>query len=312
MSSLATTALGIHAAGLRREFGSKIAVAGVSFDVAPGRVVGLLGPNGSGKSTLMRMLLGLVPPSAGSASVGGAQVSGDGVEARRRATFLPGEVSLYGELKGRAHLHWLVRGRGTQAQRRAVEIADEFKLPLGKRVRTYSHGMKRQLLFAAALAPDVPVRILDEPTEGLDPTKRAAVLDYVRADAAHGRAVLFSSHHLGEVERACDEVLFMRAGELLPRAEADRIAARARRTARFVWDVDPAVELTPVIEHAVRDANCEEHTFEGGRLHVVLDQESPRDSLQKLITQLPAPKSLRYGDFSLSELYRAFYGAEGV
>ena len=302
---------GVEVRGLVREFGPKVAVAGVEFDVQPGSVVGLLGPNGSGKSTLLRMLLGLVPPTRGSASVGGVAVEGDGVRARRRATFLPGEVSMYGELTGRGHLAWLCRGRGHGAKRRALQLADEFELPLAKRIRTYSHGMKRQLLFCAAMGPDVPVRILDEPTEGLDPTKRAAVLDHVRADAAGGRAVLFSSHHLGEVERACDEVLFLRAGELLPREEARAIATRARRTARFTWETVPD-DLESAVKRATAIAGTEEHTLATGRLHAVLDEHDPRASLEKLVGTLPPATSVRFGDFSLAELYRAFYGEEGV
>ncbi|MEX1025978.1 MAG: ABC transporter ATP-binding protein [Planctomycetota bacterium] len=298
---------GIGVRSLTRDFGALRAVDDVSFDVEPGSVVGLLGPNGSGKSTLLRMLLGLVSPTEGSASIGGRTLAGDGVDVRRRATFMPGEVALYGELTGRVHLAWLVRGRDREARARAVALADEFELPLRRRVRTYSHGMKRQLLFAAALAPDVPVRILDEPTEGLDPTKRAAVLEHVRADAARGRAVLFSSHHLGEVERACDDVLFLRAGRLLSRTEAARITARAKRTARVVWDERPRT-----LEAALAKARVEEFTFEDGRLHAVLDEADPRASLERLIALLPVPRSLRYGDFSLSELYRAFYGEEGV
>src|SRR5687768_8445087 len=167
----------IVARGLTRRFGTKVALEPTDLDVAAGSVTGLLGPNGSGKSTLMRMLVGIVPRDAGTASVDGVELTGDGTAVRRRCTYSPGEIALYGELRGADHLDWFLRGRERDALTRAREIAESFELPLRKRVHGYSHGMKRQLVFAAALAPRVAVRILDEPSEGLDPHKRAAMID---------------------------------------------------------------------------------------------------------------------------------------
>ena len=223
----------IVARGLTRRFGSTVAVHPLDLDVGPGGITGLLGPNGSGKSTLLRMLTGLVQPDAGSASVDGVPLEGDGTAIRRRCTYSPGEVVLYREMRGAEHLDWLLRGRDRVARRRGREIAAVFELPLTARVRAYSHGMKRQLLFAASLAPRVPVRILDEPTEGLDPSRRGTLLDLLQEDAAAGTTILLSSHHLGEVDRSCQRLIFLNKGRLVADESAEDVRRRAGRLVRL-------------------------------------------------------------------------------
>lgn len=241
----------IRVRGLAKRFGATQALDGVDLDVEHGSIVGLLGPNGSGKSTLLRTLVGLLRADAGTASVAGALVRGDGLDARRRATFAPGEIAFYGELRAREQLAFLLRGRAKGAFARAAAIAGELELPLEARVRSYSHGMKRQLLFAAALAPDVPVRILDEPSEGLDPTKRGTLLDLIQRDAARGTAILLSSHHLGEVDRACDRLVFLAHGKKIADESSHDVAARARRLARLTYaDGAAALAAAEALERA--------------------------------------------------------------
>ncbi len=296
--------------GLTRRFGANVALHPVDLDLGPGGVVGLLGPNGSGKSTFLRMLVGLTRPDAGSAEVAGVALSGDGTAIRRRCTYAPGEIALYGELRGREHLAWLLRGREDGALARAVDTARALGLPLEARVRTYSHGMKRQLLFAAALAPRVPVRILDEPTEGLDPTKRGAVLDLLAEDARAGTLVLLSSHHLGEVDRACDRLVFLGAGRKIADETAASVARRARRFLRLAYD--PAADLA-AIERALAAVPGARVVRDDERFGVHLEREDPRAFLAAAcaVPNLPAPVSVEYGKLSLHELYRELYGVEG-
>jgi ABC-2 type transport system ATP-binding protein len=299
----------VVARGLTRRFGATLALAPLDLDLGPGGVTGLLGPNGSGKSTLLRVLMGLVPPHGGAASVDGVALAKDGVAIRRRATYAPGEVHVYGEMRGRDHLRWLLRGRGAGALRRGRELCDALGLPLRARVRTYSHGMKRQLLFAAALAPDVRVRVLDEPTDGLDPTKRATVNELLCADAARGTTVLLSSHHLGEVDRACDRMLFLREGRLVADETAASVLERQRRVLRLAFDPDAlagrAARLERLPAARVR--------LDGGRAHVELGEGDPRAFLAALAAdaELPPPLAIEYGQLSLEELYRDLYGVEG-
>ncbi len=309
--STAPTVLGdrrIVVHGLTRSFGQRVALEPLELELGPGGVVGLLGPNGSGKSTLLRMLTGLVRPDAGSASVDGEPVVGDGTAVRRRTTYAPGEIALYGDLNAAAHLDWFLRGRGRQAQERARRIAGELGLPLRKKVHTYSHGMKRQLLFAAALAPRVGVRILDEVSEGLDPNKRSVVLDLLDEDAAAGTTILLSSHHLGEVDRACEVFVFLNEGRLVAIERAAELRERASRLVRLSWEglEQPALQRALESLQGVR--------FQRTGLHAVieLDQADPRPLLAALGARddLPPPCSVQYGELSLRELYRDLYGVE--
>ena len=297
--------------GLARRYGDIEALAPLDLSAAAGEVIGLVGPNGSGKSTLLRTLVGLIRPSAGSASVAGVPLAGDGLAVRRRATFAPGELAAYLELTGREHLRYLLRGRPRPARRRATELAEHLGLPLGRRVRGYSHGMKRQLLFAAALAPDVPLRVLDEPTEGLDPSKRRQVLELIDEDRRPDRTVLLSSHHLGEVERACDRLLFLDRGRLVADERADDLRTRARRLVRLAWSDTATAERA----RAALDASGYEVLLaRDGRVSLLLDTEDPRPFLRALADArgVPAPARLDYGAPSLEDLYRDVFGVEGV
>ena len=298
--------------GLTRRFGKTVAVRPLALEIGPGGITGLLGPNGSGKSTLLRMLIGLVRPDAGTCSVDGVALAGDGTAIRRAVTYVPGETHVYGELSGRAHLDWLLRGREPRAHARAVELAEGFGLPLTRRVRKYSHGMKRQLFLAAALAPDVRVRILDEPTEGLDPTRRGEIVELLAKDAER-TTILLSSHHLGEVDRACKRLLFLRKGELLDQAVAATLHERARRALRVQWGT--SVERAR-LEHALgARARDTELRLDGTRATLFLPgDEDPRAALTALLasSELPEPVSFVYGELSLQELYRELYGQEGV
>jgi ABC-2 type transport system ATP-binding protein len=301
----------IRIAGLTRRFGATVAVRPLSVTIGPGGITGLLGPNGSGKSTLLRMLLGVVRPDAGTAAVDGVELAGDGLAVRRRATYLTGELHVYGELTARAHLAWCLRGRGRAALVRACELAEGFGLPLGKRTRAYSHGMKRQLLLCAALAPDVRVRVLDEPTEGLDPTRRGQVLELLRADAARGTTILLSSHHLGEVERSCGRQLFLKQGELLDEESAQALFRRARESLRVQWAEAPDPRA---LERALAGFGPLETRTEGARATFFFPGGDGRRTLQALLAarELPELRSVVYGELTLAELYRELYGVEGV
>jgi ABC-2 type transport system ATP-binding protein len=299
----------IEALDLARRFGSVQAVAPFRATLGPGGVTGLVGPNGSGKSTLLRLLLGVVPRDAGAASIDGVALAGDGRAVRARATYAPAELALYGELSGRAHLAWLLRGRERAARQRAERLAESLDLPLARPVHDYSHGMKRMLIVAAALAPEVAVRILDEPTEGLDPSRRRQVLDLFAAEARRGVTILLSSHHLAEVEATCERMLFLRRGVLLDEGEAGRLRQRAARTLRLTF----AAPLDETRLHA-RLEPYGEPRFHGQALTLFLRDADPRASLAAILADefLPPPTSIDFGEPSLAELYRELYGTEGV
>lgn len=302
--------------GITRRFGTHTALHPIDLDLGPGGIIGLLGPNGSGKSTLLRTLIGLVPPDAGSVRIDGAELVGDGTAIRERVTYTPGELVLYREMRADEHIGWLLRGRDSGARARALAIADQLGLPLRARVRTFSHGMKRQLVLAAALAPAVGVRILDEPTEGLDPTKRGAVLDLLSEDARRGTTILLSSHHLGEVDRACARLVFLMNGKKIADETSASVAERARRHVRIEYARgSDAARIARSLSSVTGARNVRVETAPSGavRAGIAIDADDPRAFLTHALArvELDAPTSIEYGQLSLQELYRELYGVEG-
>lgn len=305
----------IEARGLTRRFGDVLAVDGIDLDMRPGTVVGLLGPNGTGKSTLLRLLIGLVRPNAGSATIAGARLVGDGTAVRKRVAFAPGEIALYGEMRASDQLTWLMRGRGRAAEAKAIAMTEILGLPLRKRIHEYSHGMKRQLLFCAAMGPDLPVRILDEPTEGLDPAKRSQVLELIAADAQKGRAILLSSHHLSEVETVCQRILFCYKGRLL----ADEDPATLRRLAARSGRLDFASETAATMAaQALQGVACldESRAVERSVFVEFVEGQEPFGALASLEAGLPKgaerPIGIEFGRLSLTDLYERVYGVRGL
>ncbi len=309
MNAVTPTTTGtIRARGLVRRFGTKTALAGVDLAAGPGGVIGLLGPNGSGKSTLLRILQGLVRPDAGTVELDGAALEGDGLALRQRASYAPGEIALYGELSGARQLEFLLRGREREALDKATAQARDLGLPLERRVRGYSHGMKRQLLLCAALAPRVRVRILDEPSEGLDPAKRGEVLALLEHEKAAGTTILLSSHHLGEIDRVCDRLVFLHQGRKIADETREHVLERARRLVRLSFDELPdervLLELPGVSN--VRRADA--------RVSIQLAGDDPRPFLAALSAEkrLAAPRTIEYGALSLPDLLRELYGVEAL
>ncbi len=305
----------IRVRDLSRRFGSTVALHPTSFEIGPGGVTALLGPNGSGKSTLMRSLVGLVRPDTGVATLDGVELIGDGTQVRKRCTFAPGELNLYKEMRGEEHLAWLLRGREPDSIARAVKMAQDMALPLRARVRAYSHGMKRQLLFCAAMAPRVPIRILDEPSEGLDPSKRGMILDLVERDAAQGSTILLSSHHLGEIDRCSSRMLFMHNGRLVKSEDSSSVRARAARILRLDFGSalgEPARAAAICAELLALGAKGA--VVRGRRVVIELATDDPRPLLgaASACPRLPRPEGIEYGQLSLGELYRDVYGVEAV
>jgi ABC-2 type transport system ATP-binding protein len=200
--------------GLTKRYGAVTAVDGLSFTVEPGQVTGFLGPNGAGKTTTLRMLLGLVTPTEGSALIGGQRYADLGQPRRtvgavlETAGFHPGRT-------GRAHLRVLAEAGGIPAERVTAALGQAGLADAAdRRVRGYSLGMRQRLGLAAALLGDPRVLILDEPANGLDPAGMAGLRDLLRGLAGEGRTVLMSSHVLSEVAQTVDHVIIVAGGVL--------------------------------------------------------------------------------------------------
>jgi len=205
----------VETRGLRKQFGSKVAVDDLSLTVRRGEVFGFLGPNGAGKTTSLKMLLGLIEPSAGSAMVLGAPI-GDR-RARAKLGFLPEHFRFHDWMTGREMLrfHGRLYGMGgTALAVRADELLARVDLldAAHQPIRTYSKGMMQRVGLAQALLNRPELVFLDEPTSGLDPLGRLLVRDIIRELRAEGTSVFLNSHLLGEVEATCDRVVFVKAG----------------------------------------------------------------------------------------------------
>jgi ABC-2 type transport system ATP-binding protein len=189
-------------------------VADLSLDVAPGEVFGFLGPNGAGKSTTIRLLLGLLQPTAGTATVFGIP-AGDVERAHRLLAYVPADVALWPSLTGQECLDLLAGvGPGTDLAYRD-ELVERFALDPRRRTRTYSTGNRQKVALVAAFATRAPLLVLDEPTSGLDPLMEREFRACIAEAAARGQTVFLSSHQLAEVQAVCSRVGILRSGRLV-------------------------------------------------------------------------------------------------
>src|SRR6266481_5824476 len=200
---------------LTKDYGSFRALDAVNLSLAPGEVFGLLGPNGSGKTTALRLLLGFLRPTLGTAHIAGFDCWGQGIEARKRVAYLPGELRLYENMTGRRLVKFLAGLRGDTPGREVDDLAKKLDIDVDRPLTHMSSGMKRKVALLTVLVPNVPLIVLDEPTNTLDPTMRDELLDQLRRAKDRGQTVLFSSHVLHEVEAVCDRVGILRQGKLV-------------------------------------------------------------------------------------------------
>ena len=249
--------LAIEARNLRKMFGDKVAVRNLSLRVRRGEIFGFLGPNGAGKSTSIKMLLGLVKPSGGEAFVLG-EPSGD-VEVRRKIGFLPEDFRFYQWLTATELLEFHGRLCGMHTGRlheRVPYLLDLVGLAShrSKRLQGFSKGMLQRIGLAQALIHEPEVIFLDEPTSGLDPMGRRLVRDIIRAQRDRGATVFLNSHLLSEIEVTCDQVAFIRDGEIVatrdlrgPEQENVRVAVRARKlTPQILAGLSPWAQCKPL------------------------------------------------------------------
>jgi ABC-2 type transport system ATP-binding protein len=221
------------AASLTKDYGSFRALDAFDLALAPGEVFGLLGPNGSGKTTALRMMLGFLKPTSGHASLAGFDCWSQGVQARRRVAYLPGELRLYENMTGRRLVTFLAGLRGERPGVEVEDLAKKLDIDIDRPLTHMSSGMKRKVALLTVLLPKVPLIILDEPTNTLDPTMRDELLDQLKRAKDRGQAVLFSSHVLQEVEAVCDRVGILRQGKLVHVQELADLRDGRTVTGRF-------------------------------------------------------------------------------
>jgi ABC-2 type transport system ATP-binding protein len=217
---------------LKKTFGTLVAVDNVSFVLKRGQLLGLLGPNGAGKTTMVSMIAGLVTPDAGEVLIGGAPLSGDTDPKKRKIGLVPQDLALYDELSARNNLRFF--GALYALAGKALDSAISSSLELvgladreRDLVKTYSGGMKRRLNLAAGLLHDPDILLLDEPTVGVDPQSRNAIFENLEALKRRGKALLYTTHYMEEVERLADRVVVMDHGRVIADDTLAGLHARA-------------------------------------------------------------------------------------
>jgi ABC-2 type transport system ATP-binding protein len=218
---------------LTKCYGAFTALDRCSLAVRQGEVFGLLGPNGAGKTTFLRLLLGFIRPTSGTARVAGHDCVAAPLAVRAATAYLPGEARLFRRMTGDGVLRFFAGLRPGCSLAEARHIAGRLDLDASRQVARMSTGMRQKLALCVVLATDAALVILDEPTANLDPTARAEVLDLVREARDRGRTVVFSSHVLSEVEATCDRVAILRAGLVVHEQSIENLRRRHRITARL-------------------------------------------------------------------------------
>ena len=205
----------IGTTGLSKRYGSQLALHDLNLEVQPGEVLGYLGPNGAGKTTTIRLLLGLISPTSGSATIFGLDVRRNAPEVHSHLAYVPGDANLWPGLTGHQTLTLLGRTHGAVDTAYRDLLIERFEFDPRKKVRSYSKGNRQKLILIAALMTRAELLILDEPTSGLDPLMEQRFRESMAEAKQHGQTVFLSSHILGEVEALCDRVAILRGGELL-------------------------------------------------------------------------------------------------
>lgn len=220
----------IEVKGLVKNYGAKRAVDGVSFRVNRGDILGFLGPNGAGKSTTMKMLTGFIRPDAGTATVGGIDVSVDPVGVKRQLGYLPESAPAYPEMTVDEFLGFIAEVRGFRGDEKRERVENVVRLTQIAAVRkqtieTLSKGYKQRVGFAQALVHNPPALVLDEPTDGLDPNQKNEVRSLIKSMAAE-KAVILSTHILEEVDALCNRVIIISRGRVVVDETPDALRAR--------------------------------------------------------------------------------------
>ncbi len=282
---------------LTKKYGDFVALSSLNLEVKKGEILGYLGPNGAGKTTTLRLLLGLINPTAGRAEIFGLDSQRQKVEAHKRLAYVPGEATFWPNLTGAETLHLLGRLHGRVDEKYRHELIKRFKFEPDKKVRTYSKGNKQKINLIAALATRADLLLMDEPTAGLDPIMEQAFRQSALEAKANGQTVFLSSHILEEVEALCDRVGILRAGELVELGTLAEMRHLSAVTVEATFAGKP-----PKVEH-IKGVSA---------IHVVGSQltcqvQGPIEPLLKVITAAH-PKTLLSREPSLEELFLTLYG----
>lgn len=282
-------------------YGRHRGILDVNLTVEKGEVFGFLGPNGAGKTTTQRVLLDVFPPTAGRASIFGLDCQAQGVELRRRIGYLPGELSLYTNMRASEFFRMYEYLRGENGSRDYWrELTARLDLDPSRKIRELSRGNKQKVGVVAAFMSRADLLILDEPTGGLDPLVQKTVLEMVREVKAEGRTIFFSSHILSEVQAVCDRVGIIRDGQLVVTQRVEDMIAQRMNRMSLVFDGMPPVGTFDI------DGVTE---LERGEQTVLLEV---RENLPKVLAAAAqhSVMDIETHNISLEEIFLAYYSKE--
>lgn len=290
---------------LQKSFGKFQALKDITFDVNAGEVFGFIGPNGAGKSTTIRVLLGILKASGGQATVFNEDVWQQAVSIHNRIAYVPGDVYLWPNLTGGEMIDFLLKLNHQKHTAKTDELIKEFELDIKKKSRAYSKGNRQKVALIAALSTDADLYIFDEPTSGLDPLMEEVFQKHVLALKHLGKSVLLSSHILSEVERMCDRIGIIRAGEIVETGTLDQMR-QLTRTQVIVQTKQPlsGVESLPGIHGFKRDEQLENKAVfavDTAQIGAVMAELAKR----KIVALQTTPPTLE-------DLFIRYYNTEGA
>jgi ABC-2 type transport system ATP-binding protein len=291
----------IDIAQLHKHFGPVRALDGLNLQVSEAEIHGFLGPNGAGKTTTIRVLLGVLRATSGTATLFGRDPWRDAVALHREIAYVPGDVTLWPSLTGGETIDLLARMRGGLDEKRRAELIERFDLDPKKKARTYSKGNRQKVSLISAFSSKARLLLLDEPSSGLDPLMEQVFRDCAREACDRGVTVFVSSHILSEVEALCARVTIIRAGKTVETGTLESMRHLSRTSIKAELLGDPG-DLTRI--KGVGDV-----TIEGNTLHAQVDGES----LGELIRVLgdTGVRSLVSQPPTLEELFLRHYQVDG-
>ena len=298
-----TQDLALMTEGLHKSYGRVHALRGVDLEVRRGEILGFLGPNGAGKTTTIRCVLDLIRPDSGTIRVLGIDPQADPVAVKRRAGYLPGELSLESNLRVEGQLRYYSDLGGNRADWDHVrDLARRLELDLAMPIRNLSKGNKQKVGVVQALMHRPELLLLDEPTSGLDPLMQQEVYRLFRQAQANGATIFFSSHVISEVEAIASRVAIIRAGVIVEEAEPDRLVSMAMRRVhvRFQEPVDPA---------PLGQAEGVDLVSQRNGLHATVQVAGEMDPLIKALAALPVA-DLDIERPSLEEIFLSYYAGQ--
>ncbi|MGM8366398.1 ABC transporter ATP-binding protein [Virgibacillus sp. W0181] len=253
--------------GLQKMFGRFQALRDVTFTVDAGEVVGFIGPNGAGKSTTIRILLGIIKRDGGNATIFGRDVWKESLEIHKRISYVPGDVSLWGNLTGGEIIDLFMKLHGSVNKQKRDFLISRFELDPKKKAKAYSKGNRQKVGLIAALSVDSDLYIFDEPTSGLDPLMEQVFQEEVEKIKESGKSILLSSHILSEVERLADKVVIIRQGEIVETGTLDELRhlTRSAVTLATEGDVTEMAKVSGVHDFIDKDNQA---TFSADNQHI--------------------------------------------